>query len=666
MILSIENLSHSYGERTLFAGVNFNIEAGDKIGIIGVNGTGKSTLLKRIAALDGGREGKITTNGACVIEYLPQDPPFEAEATVIEQIFSGNSPLMQLLRRYEKALEEVGAHPESASAQQKLLTLQQNMDSQFAWQLESEAKAVLTRLGLQDFNKKMGELSGGQRKRVALAGVLVRPSDLLILDEPTNHMDNETVAWLEGELKKRKGALLMVTHDRYFFDRVINRTLELDNGTAYLYAANYSGFLAKREERRQLEAGAARKLENIYRRELAWIKRGAEARRTKSKDRIERLKDLEQEVQQLDTPPELEIASAASRLGRDVIELDKVSASYEGCTYIDNFSYILLRRDRVGIIGPNGCGKTTLMDVIAGRLKPQSGLVKIGQTVRLGYFTQHSEFTDNKMRVLEYIKEVGNFVEASDGTQISAAQMLERFLFPPELQWVPVANLSGGEQRRLYLLRILMSAPNVLLLDEPTNDLDIPTLSVLEEYLDTFAGAVIAVSHDRYFLDRFARKIFAFKGDGRIRQYPGNYSDYEVYAAQEEKTVPEEGTAGTARGRLGGEAGQGNAKQKSDNSRIGKNGVPEAPASEDKLPGEAAAARKLTYKERLELDGIEEVIAGTEAKLQYLGREINSCGSDFVKLEALTKEQQETQTKLEELVERWAYLSDLAEHQPVR
>ena len=666
MILSVENLSHSYGERTLFAGVNFNIEAGDKIGIIGVNGTGKSTLLKRIAALDGGREGKITPNGTCVIEYLPQDPPFDSEATVIEQVFSGTSALMKLLRQYEKALEKAGAYPDELKNQQRLLELQQEMDSQFAWQLESEAKAVLTRLGLSDYNKLMGELSGGQRKRVALAGVLVRPSDLLILDEPTNHMDNETVAWLEGELKKRKGALLMVTHDRYFFDRVINRTLELDNGTAYLYTANYSGFLAKREERRQLEAGAARKLENVYRRELAWIKRGAEARRTKSKERIDRFKNLEQEVQRLDTPQELEIASAASRLGKDVIELDQINASYEGVTYIKDFSYILLRRDRVGIIGPNGCGKTTLMDVIAGRLKPEAGLVKTGQTVKLGYFTQHSEFLDTKMRVLEYIKEVGNVVQASDGTQISAAQMLERFLFPPELQWVPVAKLSGGEQRRLYLLRILMSAPNVLLLDEPTNDLDIPTLSVLEEYLDTFAGAVIAVSHDRYFLDRFAQKIFAFTGRGEIRQYPGNYSDYEIYAGQQAGQAQggEISGSGAARGKTGTRAEQNQTKTKPGSLSSGR---PDRAA--DGSGGKQSSAReevprKLTYKERLELDGIEAVIAAAEARLEYLGREINGCGSDFIKLESLTKEQLQTQAELDGLVERWAYLSELAEAQP--
>ncbi len=533
LLLSIENLAHSYGERTLFKNVNFNIETGDKIGLIGINGTGKSTLLRHIAELDGGKDpetgepGKIIPNGTCVMEYLPQDPPFEPDATVIGQIFRGDSPMMKLLRSYESVLDETALHPDDAAVQRKLLEVQQQMDQHFAWQLESEAKAVLSRLGITDFNQKMKTLSGGQRKRVALAGVLVRPSDLLILDEPTNHMDNETVAWLEGQLQKRKGALLMVTHDRYFFDRVINRTLELDNGTAYLYTANYSGFLQKRAERREMESAAARKLQNIYRRELAWISRGAEARRTKKKDRVERFAEIEAAAKEKVNRQELEITSAATRLGKTVVELEHVSCLYEGIEYIHDFSYILLRDDRVGIIGPNGVGKTTLMDIIAGRLQPDSGTVTIGQTVKIGYFSQHSEFPDTRERVLEYIRDAGNYVLAADGTYISAAMMLERFLFPPELQWVPISKLSGGEQRRLYLLRILMEAPNVLLLDEPTNDLDIPTLSVLEEYLDTFAGAVIAVSHDRYFLDRFARRIFAVEAGGVLRQYPGGYSDYE-------------------------------------------------------------------------------------------------------------------------------------------
>lgn len=628
MILSAENMSRSYGDRVLFENISFNIEEGDKIGVIGVNGTGKSTLLKMIAAGESGG-GKLTIPGGVVMEYLPQDPPFEPDATVLEQIFKGDSPLMVLLRRYETAVEAVAAEPENDRLQKQLLELQQEMDNKYAWQLESEAKAVLTQLGITDLQQKMGELSGGQRKRVALAGVLVRPSDLLILDEPTNHMDNATVAWLEQQLLKRKGALLMVTHDRYFFDRVVNRTLEIDNGKGYLYTGNYSLFLEKREERRIAEASAAQKLRNIYRRELAWISRGAEARRTKKKDRVERFAQIEAEVKNVQTEASLEMSSVSSRLGKTVIELENVGMVYNGLDYIKDFSYILLRNDRVGIVGPNGAGKSTLMDIIAGRLAPTSGSITVGQTVKIGYFSQHSEFPDSSQKVLEYIKEANNYIETADGSRISAAQMLERFLFPPELQWVPVNKLSGGEKRRLYLLRVLMTAPNVLLLDEPTNDLDIPTLSVLEDYLDSFAGAVIAVSHDRYFLDRFANKIFALQPGGTLRQFVGGYSDYENTLTQEaaEQAVEK----------------------------------PKAAAVKEAVP--KPAKKKMTYSERLELENIDQEIARTEAELKMLGMEINSCGSDFVRLGELTKEQEAAQKKLDELVDRWAYLSELAEEE---
>lgn len=628
MILSAENMSRSYGDRVLFENISFNIEEGDKIGVIGVNGTGKSTLLKMIAAGESGG-GKLTIPGGVVMEYLPQDPPFEPDATVLEQIFKGDSPLMVLLRRYETAVDAVAAEPENDRLQKQLLELQQEMDNKYAWQLESEAKAVLTQLGITDLQQKMGELSGGQRKRVALAGVLVRPSDLLILDEPTNHMDNATVAWLEQQLLKRKGALLMVTHDRYFFDRVVNRTLEIDNGKGYLYTGNYSLFLEKREERRIAEASAAQKLRNIYRRELAWISRGAEARRTKKKDRVERFAQIEAEVKNVQTEASLEMSSVSSRLGKTVIELENVGMVYNGLDYIKDFSYILLRNDRVGIVGPNGAGKSTLMDIIAGRLAPTSGSITVGQTVKIGYFSQHSEFPDSSQKVLEYIKEANNYIETADGSRISAAQMLERFLFPPELQWVPVNKLSGGEKRRLYLLRVLMTAPNVLLLDEPTNDLDIPTLSVLEDYLDSFAGAVIAVSHDRYFLDRFANKIFALQPGGTLRQFVGGYSDYENTLAQEaaEQAVEK----------------------------------PKAAAVKEAAP--KPAKKKMTYSERLELENIDQEIARTEAELKMLGMEINSCGSDFVRLGELTKEQEAAQKKLDELVDRWAYLSELAEEE---
>lgn len=628
MILSAENLGHSYGVRTLFKNISFNIEEGDKIGVIGVNGTGKSTLLRDIATGEPS-EGKITKNGICVIEYLPQDPAFDPDATVLEQVFRGESPQLDVVRRYEEAVQQAEAEPENKAARRKLLALQQEMDSKFAWQMESEAKAVLDKLGITDLQQPMKELSGGQRKRVALAGVLVRPSDLLILDEPTNHMDNETVAWLEEVLQKRKGALLMVTHDRYFFDRVVNRTLEIDGGEGYLYIGNYSLFLQKREERRIAAAGAAQRLRNVYRRELAWISRGAEARRTKSKERIERFNELKKEVNNIKTEQQLEISSVGSRLGKTIIECEHIGLDYGGKTYIDDFNYVLLRNDRIGIVGPNGSGKSSLMDIIAGRLAPTRGTVKVGQTVKIGYFAQHSEFKDADCRVLEYIKNVSDYIETADGTRITAAQMLERFLFPPELQWVPVSKLSGGEKRRLYLLSVLMSAPNVLILDEPTNDLDIPTLSVLEDYLDTFNGAVIAVSHDRYFLDRFAGKIFAFMGGGEVRQFIGDYSRYEQARAEAQNLARQQ------------ERAQSTVK-------------PQQREEKQRAP-------KMTYKEKLEYEQIEQVIAQAEAELKMTEMEINACGTDFVKLTELTAKQQELTQRISDLTDRWAYLEELAE-----
>ena len=582
MILSVEKLSHSYGVRTLFKDVTFNIEVGDKIGIIGVNGTGKSTLLRDIARGEAGDGGRITANGSCVIEYLPQNPDHDPQATVLEQVFQGDSPQLELLRRYERAAALAAADPENSALQSRLLELQQQMDSAYAWQLESEAKAVLDQLGISDFNQPMAELSGGQR------------------------------------------------HDRYFFDRVVNRTLELDGGQCYLYTGNYSLFLQKREERRQSEAAAAQRLRNVYRRELAWISRGAEARRTKSRERIERFNELEQEVKNISASGELEMSSAGSRLGKTVVECEHLGLDYNGVTYIKDFSYILLRNDRVGIVGPNGSGKTTLMDILAGKLVPDRGSVQIGQTVRIGYFSQHSEFPDSEQRVLEYIRDVSDHIETNDGTRITAAQMLERFLFPSELQWVPVNKLSGGEKRRLYLLRVLMGAPNVLLLDEPTNDLDIPTLSVLEDYLDSFNGAVIAVSHDRYFLDRFAGKIFAFMGNGEIRQFIGDYSKYEAAAAESKAMLAGGAKTGTGKERI--EAVKSQSKQ-----------------------------IKMTYKEKLEFEQIETMIAGVEAELKMLTLEVNSAGSDFVKLGELTAQQQDAEQRLEQLVERWAYLTELAE-----
>ena len=661
LLLTIEELAHSYGERVLFQHVTFHIETGDKIGVIGVNGTGKSTLLRHIAELDGGRDsetgmpGKITPNGQCVIEYLPQYPPYDPKATVIEQIFRGNSPMMTLLRRYRKALDDTAAHPEDAGVQRRLMEVQQEMDRNFAWQLESEARAVLTRLGITDMDRPVGELSVGQRKRVALAGVLVRPSDLLILDEPTNHMDSVTVAWLEGELAKRKGALLMVTHDRYFFDRVVNRTLELDGGRAYLYKSNYEGFLQLRAERRQQESAAERKLQHIYRQELAWIRRGAEARRTKKKDRVERFQAIEAAAKEKVVHRELEITSAASRLGRTVLELEHVGARYDGHDYIKDFSYIVLRRDRIGIVGPNGAGKTTLLNILAGRREPDTGTVKRGQTVKIGYFAQTSEFPDPQERALQYIRDAGEYVTTADGERISAAMMMERFLFPPELQWVPVGKLSGGEQRRLFLLRILMEAPNVLLLDEPTNDLDIPTLSVLEEYLDTFPGAVLAVSHDRYFLDRFADKIFAVGEDGTLHQYPGGYTDYERAVAAAKPGTEQDGT-----GRPAANAGKGRtARAEQPDHTVEKDKEPRADAGSNAASPAPEVPRKITFSEKVERDQLEQDIAALEATQKMLIVQIQQAGADFEALTRLTQDLETARQEEEQKLERWAFLSEL-------
>ncbi len=501
------------------------------------------------------------------------------------------------------------------------------MDGQNAWQLESEAKAVLTRLGITDFTARVGTLSGGQRKRVALASALVNPVELLILDEPTNHIDNDIVTWLEQYLQAYRGALLMVTHDRYFLDRVANRMIEIDKGRLYTYSGNYSSFLESKANREEQQEGSERKRQNLLRNELAWIKRGARARSTKQKARIERFEELSaRPVDRPDGKVEMEVGS--TRLGRKIIELDQIFKAFGDKVLIRDFSYIVLRDDRVGIVGPNGSGKSTLLNIIAGRLGADGGTVDVGQTVKIGYFSQESSEMDEALRVIDYIKEEANVITTADGATISAAQMLERFLFPPGVQWMPIAKLSGGERRRLYLLRILMSAPNVLLLDEPTNDLDIETLTILEDYLDDFPGAVIAVSHDRYFLDRLADKIFAFAGDGVIRQYAGGYSDY-----QDKRVLPRPAAAPKAK--------DGEARHP-------------AAADENKKP-------RFTFKEQREYEQIESVIAGIEQRLQEIGARIDAAGSDFELLQKLLGVHKELEQELDERLERWTYLNELAE-----
>ena len=628
-ILSTENLSKSYGMKTLFSNISFGIDENDKIGLIGVNGTGKSTFLKIIAGLEDADEGKVTVGNATQVQYLPQNPDFNPDDTVLEQVFKGYSPLMKVLREYEQVLLATSHHPADEKLQKQLIALSQQMDAVNGWQLESEAKSILTKLGITDFEAQVGTLSGGQRKRIALAGALIHPADLLILDEPTNHIDNDTVVWLEDYLHKRRGALMLITHDRYFLDRVVNRIIELDKGNLYSYASNYSKFIELKLQREADMEASENKRQNLLRNELAWMRRGPQGRGTKQKARIDRFEELS--AQKVDLGQDkVEMMAGSSRLGRKIIELTDVSKTFGERTVISDFSYIVLRNDRMGIVGPNGSGKSTLLNMITGQIEPDCGVVEIGQTVKIGYFSQENGEMDGNLRVIDYIKEEANFLPAADGGIITASQMLERFLFPPDLQWTPINKLSGGEKRRLYLLRVLMASPNVLLLDEPTNDLDIQTLTILEDYLDEFPGAVIVVSHDRYFLDRVVEKVFAFENDGSIKEYVGGYSDYSQAVQLRENSM--------------------------DNNQ-GKTIEIKEPTGERTKE----RARKFTFKEQKEYEEIDAVIAGVENEMKVVATRINACGSDFTLLQELTSLHEQLGEKLEGLLERWTYLNELAE-----
>lgn len=628
-LLSAENISKSYSEKKLFNNINLGINEGDKIGVIGINGTGKSTLLKVIAGTEESDEGRIIRSNILQIEYLSQNPYFDSEATVLQQVFKGNSSIMKLIREYEEELQ----NPQNSG--EKLIKLTHQMDSLNAWTLESEAKAVLSRLGISDFAAMVGTLSGGQRKRIALASALINPSNLLILDEPTNHLDNDTIDWLEQYLNKRKGALLMITHDRYFLDRVANEIIELDRGNLYTYKGNYTDFLEKKAEREDREEANEKKRQNLLRKELAWIKRGAKARSTKQKARIDRFEKLSEQTMDV-IEDKIDISVASSRLGKKIIELEHVSKGFDDKLLIEDFNYILLRDDRIGIIGPNGSGKSTIMNIIAGVLKPDAGEVEVGDTVKIGFYSQENYQLKDSMRVIEYIREGAEYLTTADGDRISASQMLERFLFPPEAQWTPISKLSGGEKRRLYLLRVLMESPNILLLDEPTNDLDIQTLTILEDYIDNFPGAVIAVSHDRYFLDRVAERIFVFKGNGRIDQYSGNYSDYKDKAAEENNDSSNEPE-----------------KLK---ETANKQGV-----SVDDIKEDKKKPVKFSYMEQREYEQIDSMIAELEKKIEDTEKKIQRASSDYAQLQELLAEKEALEKQLEEKMERWVYLNELAE-----
>ncbi|MFF2885687.1 ABC-F family ATP-binding cassette domain-containing protein [Paenibacillus sp. NPDC057967] len=634
-LLSVEHITKTYGEKVLFRDVTFGVEDGDKIGIIGVNGTGKSTFLKVIAGVEQADSGSISIGNRVVVRMLAQDPVFQPGETALEHVLGGDSPQLRAVQGYAVAMEAIALKPESEELQSALIAANQRMDELDAWQLENEAKTALSKLGIQQYEAKVETLSGGQRKRVAMAAALLLPSDVLILDEPTNHIDNDSVAWLEGMLQKRRGALLMITHDRYFLDRVSNRVIELDRGEAYFYQANYSRFLELKLEREEREAASESKRQNLLRNELAWIRRGAKARTTKQKARIDRFETLKAAGPKA-SDGKLDLSVASSRLGKKIVEVEAISKSYGDRTLISDFSYIAVPEDRVGIVGRNGSGKSTLLRLIAGKLAPDSGTVDLGPTVKLGWFSQEREEMDETLRVIEYIREEADQVKTADGTAIPAGQMLERFLFSPTMQWTPIAKLSGGEKRRLQLLRVLMSAPNVLLLDEPTNDLDIATLTVLEDYLDDFPGVVFVVSHDRYFLDRTVEKIIAFE-DGVITHHTGNYSDYQSSAAKREQAEPAVDKAGAGKGAAA--AGQTEASKQQPRER----------------------ALKMSYKDQKDFEAIDGWIEEAEGELTRIAAAMEAASSDSARLQELTAEQQQAEEKLEALMDRWTELNELAE-----
>lgn len=618
-MLTAENLSKSYGDKLLFEALDFTIREEERVGLIGVNGSGKSTLLRAIAGIEPADKGTVRHAKEYGIEYLAQEPELDNAQTVLEQIYYGDSTIMRLLRRYEQALFQLEANPDNEVLQGKLMDLQQEMDKEDAWEANTQAKTILTKLGITTFHEKVGKLSGGQKKRVALAKALIQPADLLILDEPTNHLDHLSVEWLEKYLQYYPGALLFVTHDRYFLNRVTTRIVELDKGNLYSYHGNYETFLEKKAEREELARASEAKHHNVLRRELAWLRRGARARSTKQKARIGRIEEMKEKEFRKGSQ-ETEILVGSSRLGKKVLKLQNVGKTFGENRVLDDFNELILPGDRIGIIGPNGSGKTTLLNIMAGRMKPEEGVIETGETVKIGYYTQGDEELDGKMRVIDYIKETAEVIHTKDGSVITAETMCERFLFTREAQYTYIRRLSGGEKRRLYLLKVLMTEPNVLFLDEPTNDLDTQTLSVLEEYLMNFPGVVITVSHDRYFLDRVAERFIVFTGSGKTERFLGTYSEYLEEVRQKDK-----------------EAKQPKPLPKS--------------AAKDTKP------KKLTYQEQKEWETIEEEIMELEEEAERLKAEIAEAGSDAEKVQELFQQAKILDERLENKMERWETLS---------
>jgi len=602
ILLSAEKVYKGYSERQLLDGCSLAIGEGEKIGLIGINGTGKSTLLKVMAGIDPPDSGIVTRTGGVRVAYLPQNPLFDGETTVLQQVMKG------------VAIDEERA---------KDAKVIQQAD-------EYQCKSILNQLGLGDYEQKIAQLSGGQKRRVALACALAAEAEVLILDEPTNHIDSEMVDWLEGYLKRFQGALLMVTHDRYFLERVVNRIVELDHGKLYSYPANYSQYLELKAQREEMALATERKRQSLYRKELAWIQRGARARSTKAQFRVDRFEQLKNS-EYVPDQSKLEVSALSSRLGRKIIEIDNISKAFDGKQLVRDFSYNLLRGDRIGIIGPNGYGKTTLVRMICGLLEPDSGTIVRGDTVKIGYFSQESfigEEFDPSVKAVDYIRSISQEIQTPEGT-LSASQMMEKFLFPSELQYTEIGRLSGGECRRLYLLRVLMEAPNVLVLDEPTNDLDIETLAVLEDYLESFPGVVIAVSHDRYFLDKLMNHVFVLAGNGEVRHYTGGYADYRADVAEQER-IKKQSAASVSNGE----------------KRDGRN-------QREKL--------KFSFKEQREYEQIDQVIAELEEKIEETEQQIRSNSSDYTALQQLTQEKEELEEQLAQKMERWVYLNDLAE-----
>lgn len=630
-LITLENISKSYSEKILANNVSLGINEGEKIGLIGVNGTGKSSFLKIVAGVEEPDEGIVTKGNRVRIEYLAQTPDYDDNATVLEQVFKGNSEEMRILREYEELLEKIDKGEVKENDSERLIKLQGKIDALNLWDMESEAKNVLTKLGITNFEEKVGNLSGGQKKRIMLAAALITPCELLILDEPTNHLDNETISWLEEYLNSRKGALLMITHDRYFLDRVTNRILELDRGRLFSYDGNYSVFLEKKMERIAIEKASEEKRQNLMRKELAWVRRGAKARTTKQKARLQRFDELVNQEGFIENE-NIEISVMGTRLGKKIIEIEHLNKSFGDKKIVDDFNYIVLRSDRIGIVGPNGIGKSTLMGMIEGKVAPDSGEIIKGETVKIACFSQEDTHMHPEMRAIDYIKEAGEYLQTATGERITASQMCEKFLFDGTLQWTMIGMLSGGERRRLHLLRVLMEAPNVLLLDEPTNDLDIETLNRLEDYLDDFGGVVITVSHDRYFLDRICNKIFSYKGNGKIDIYTGNYGDYLLSKEEEDVNNKEKEVA------------------------VDKN-KKEPSVDKNKNKGKVL---KFSFKEQREFETIDEEIMTLEEKIEELDSLMAKHASEYGRLQELMEEKAKVEEELAFKYERWEYLNELA------